>query len=93
MSILHSSARPSGASRRSSEVWLREALLAARCAFKQYIHSIKSSDAIGRAQYIGNGDGLLLPIFFELETNNYIHKIAWFTTDTYETSAQSQQIY
>ena len=30
MSILHSSARPSGASRRSSEVWLREALLAAR---------------------------------------------------------------
>ena len=30
MSILHSSARPSGASRRSSEVWLREALLSAR---------------------------------------------------------------
>ena len=30
MSILHSSVRPSGASRRSSEVWLREALLTAR---------------------------------------------------------------
>ena len=44
-------------------------------SFKQYIHSIKSSDAIGRAQYIGNGNGLSLPIFYELETNKYIHKI------------------
>ena len=30
--------------------------------FKQYIHTIKSSVAIGRAQYIGNGNGPLLPI-------------------------------
>ena len=31
-------------------------------SFKQYIHTIKSSDAIGRAQYLGNGNGPLLPI-------------------------------
>ena len=39
-------------------------------SFKQYIHSIESSDVIGRAQYINNGNGPLLPIFYELETNN-----------------------
>ena len=27
-----------------------------------HIHKIKSSDAIGRAQYLGNGNGPLLPI-------------------------------
>ena len=44
-------------------------------SFKQYIHSIESSDVIGRAQYINNGNGPLLPIFYELETNKYIQKI------------------
>ena len=34
-------------------------------SFKQYIHSLKSSDAIGRAQYIINGNGPLLLIFLE----------------------------
>ena len=31
-------------------------------SFKQYIRTIKSSDAIGRTQYLGNGNGPLLPI-------------------------------
>ena len=31
-----------------------------------YIHSIKSSDAIGRAQYISNGNGPLLSYKFDL---------------------------
>ena len=41
--------------------------------FKQYIHPIKSCDAIGTAQYISNGNGPLLPVFYELEINKYIH--------------------
>ena len=48
-------------------------VLQAKWSFKQYVHTIKSSDAIGRAQYIGNGNGPLLPI--ELKQSNIYTQI------------------
>ena len=42
-------------------------------SFKQYVHTIKSSDVIGTAQYIGNGNGPLLPI--ELKQSNIYTQI------------------